>query len=260
MSTGRQAKQARQALVRARGSAYGVNDKPVTTTAKPARKPKKPKKPLDLWRLLYDNPRDPYGGDRLKLPSGETVRLPDRNHPGAAALKRILDGNEQPEDRQLFSTWKATMDPRYVAYMDLLTLMPKRSEQMVTGPSKDIGNPLGARVVLQRFADAVNTGAMEMCVHVRQQAPHPAHWVAWAPGKLRCHDCAMLESRRIKGGKEDYTCDACGHVTRKHIQAVTKMTPPIVYRRIIVPVFLVFGLCRNCLAEPGSTEGVSQSD
>src|SRR5579859_6079861 len=117
VSTGRQAKMARQAATRAKGAAYGIV--PVNPAApRPApRKPKKPKRDPDLWRLLSEDPAERYGGDRLKLPGGVSVRLPDKNHPGCAALRRVRAGDEQPGDREQISAWIMTMDPRYVAYL-----------------------------------------------------------------------------------------------------------------------------------------------
>jgi hypothetical protein len=248
MSTGRQAKMARAARVRARGSASGINDKPVTPRRKPVKK--KPRKIPDLWRLLYEDPGDPYGGDRLKLPSGETVRQPDRSHPGYAALIRILTGAEQPDDRKLFAAWRATIDPRYLAYMHKLAQMPKKPEDMTTGPYHHLdGTPPGARVVVARFNEALEAGTLGMCAHVRLYAPRPAYWLAWAPGKLRCYDCMQTENKRIKGQKADFTCDACGHINRRFIQSLSQLTDPISYRQILISVYRVFGLCRRCLGE-----------
>jgi hypothetical protein len=245
MSTGRRAKTAHRLRVNARGYALGVGT--------PAPKPqpvRKPRKIPSLWRLLYENP---YGGDRLKLPTGETVRLPDRTHPGCAAVRRILAGNEEPGDQELRAAWIATMDPRYVAYMNLLDRTPQQTEDMISGPSHRIGDDAaGARTVIARFASAVNDGTMEMCPHVRQQAPQPAYWMGWAPGKLRCRDCSMTEYRRIKGTTADFTCDACGHITRNGIQSVSRLTPPVLYRQVLVRVFIAFGLCPRCLGDPAA--------
>jgi hypothetical protein len=225
--------------------------RPVPAQRKKKKPGAQPGRGLDLYRLLYEDPQDPYGGDRLKLPNGETVRLPDRAHPGCAALRRIKAGEEQPGDQELYQEWYRTIDPRYLAYMAALGKMPTRSEQMIKGPSRTVqdGEMPGADVVIGQFAALIEDEVMEACPHVRQKAPESAYWLGWAPRKLRCYECAQEEHRRIKGGREDFTCDACGHIDRKHIQTVSKLTLPITYRQLMVSVFLMFGLCRRCMGE-----------
>lgn len=90
-----------------------------------------------------------------------------------------------------------------------------------------------------------------LCPHLSFTAPAAAAWVAHAPGKLRCTDCARAAAERINGTREDRTCDHCRKVVPR-IHACAVQLPALVVDlpglpAVASPPALVhYGLCPRC--------------
>jgi hypothetical protein len=106
------------------------------------------------------------------------------------------------------------------------------------------------RDVITRMATQAAAGQLTLCPHLSWSAPEPAWWVAWAPGRLRCRDCAIAAQRRIRGTPEDRRCDRCGKI-RSGIHADLVQLPALVADLpsgpwCWPPVTAVYGLCHPC--------------
>jgi hypothetical protein len=55
----------------------------------------------------------------------------------------------------------------------------------------------------------------------------------------------------VTGTREDFRCDACGHIG-KRIVKLAQMTQPFCYQEVIVPILILFGLCMRCAGPAGA--------
>jgi hypothetical protein len=192
----------------------------------------------------HRRPANPVPSQRLRLPDGTSVEVPNPDHPAWAALDRLRRGAPHPEDSKTVAAWLPTVDPRYLQYMRALAQVPSDTADVVGG--KNLGKgPDAAQTVFTRLVELLDSGELGMCVHVRPHAPNPAIWTAWSPSKLRCLPCAETAGTGIKGTKEDRRCDACGYIGARVYQ-ISKLTPPVKYRQLILPILVIFGLCPRC--------------
>jgi hypothetical protein len=188
----------------------------------------------------------PRSRQRIKLPDGTSIEAPDPDHPARDAISRVRAGTPQPGDAELVAGWLAETDPRYLQYMAWLGAGPREAADVVPAIRTKVQIPAGAREkILGTLAGLAASGELGMCAHVRPLAPAHAWWVAWAPRKLRCQDCAELVSKRITGTTADRQCDACGHIG-KYINKLSVMTPPAEHNQVVVRILVVFGLCNRC--------------
>lgn len=68
--------------------------------------------------------------------------------------------------------------------------------------------------IIGRFRARAIAGQLTLCPHLSYTAPEPAYWLAWAPGRIRCTECAHATHKRIRGTIEDRRCDHCRKTTR----------------------------------------------
>jgi hypothetical protein len=97
-------------------------------------------------------------------------------------------------------------------------------------------------------------GQLTLCPHLSYTAPAPAFWCAWAPGRLRCAQCAHAANIRIRGTAEDRRCDRCRKVGRKIHPDMAQLPPVVVDMppwppKCVPPVTVMFGLCPRCQQE-----------
>jgi hypothetical protein len=111
------------------------------------------------------------------------------------------------------------------------------------------GPILGA--LIGRLQQRALGGQLTLCPHLSYTHPAPAIWCAWAPGRLRCASCAHTAHQRIKGTREDRTCDHCRE-TGPLIHADMAQLPAVVVdlapwpAQCVPPVTITFGLCPRC--------------
>jgi len=88
------------------------------------------------------------------------------------------------------------------------------------------------------------------CPHIKPQAPVPAFWFAWKPGRIRCAQCVDRLPRLSR--QENFTCDRC----RRRAVRIRPLTipippqvttfedgsPPISFPPLVVQ----YGLCPAC--------------
>lgn len=120
----------------------------------------------------------------------------------------------------------------------------------------DIVGPV-TRAMVRRMSQLSGTGQMTLCPHLSFNAPAVAYWLAWAPGRLRCRPCADTAAKRIKGKREDFTCDHC-RTYHDPLHPVVVGLPPIVVPAlgISVPAVLAhYGLCPDCYAQERGADG-----
>jgi hypothetical protein len=107
------------------------------------------------------------------------------------------------------------------------------------------------RALISRMHARALSGQLTLCPDLSYDAPSPAFWVVWAPGRLRCASCAETASRRIHGTAEDRRCDHC-RKTGPKIHPDLAQLPPVVVDmppfppKCVPPITLIFGLCPAC--------------
>lgn len=121
--------------------------------------------------------------------------------------------------------------------------------------------PVSAALISRMHQRGV-TAQLTLCPHLSYDAPQPAFWCAWAPGRLRCTDCAHKANARVRGTPEDRRCDHCRKIGRT-IHADMAQLPPVVVdlpggAKCLPPITVMFGLCPDCqrqdqAARPGAT-------
>lgn len=119
------------------------------------------------------------------------------------------------------------------------------------------------RALMARMHTRAITGQLTLCPDLSYDAPEPAFWCAWAPGRLRCSRCADTAGQRIHGTREDRRCDHCRKI-RSSIHRGAIELPPIVVDLpakplCIPPVLMIFGLCPDCHnADVPASSGAAQ--
>jgi len=114
------------------------------------------------------------------------------------------------------------------------------------------------QALIARMQDRGRAGQLTLCPHLSYASPAPAVWCAWAPGRVRCASCAAAASVRIRGTREDRTCDHCRKTVPK-IHADMVQLPPVVVDlppwppRCIPPIALMAGLCPACQRTDGAS-------
>src|SRR5262249_36861308 len=109
------------------------------------------------------------------------------------------------------------------------------------------------RAIMLRFTSRATNGQITWCPHLSELSPVPVFWLAWAPGRIRCVECAGAASRRIKGTAEDRRCDHCRcggrviHPEGMQLPAVVVDLPGLLAAS--GPVTIMFGLCPRCHAQ-----------
>jgi hypothetical protein len=105
--------------------------------------------------------------------------------------------------------------------------------------------------IIGRLRTRALAGQLTLCPHLSYDAPQPAAWCAWAPGRLRCTACAHTTQKRIRGTVEDRRCDHCRktgptiHPDMAQLPAIVVDLPPWP-AKCVPPVTLMFGLCPAC--------------
>ncbi len=107
-----------------------------------------------------------------------------------------------------------------------------------------------SRAIVARISARALTGQLTLCPDLSLDAPQPAFWCAWAPGRLRCATCADKAGRRIHGTAEDRRCDHCRKIGPSiHRDAVGLPSVVIDFpdrARCAPPFIALFGLCPAC--------------
>ena len=202
--------------------------------------------------------RPASGQDRIKLPGGGAVLVPDRDHPAWDAIDRLRAGTGTEQDLNLVAEWLPTTDIRYWQHMMRVAKAPRRAEDVLVSRGHVTPTSDAVKKIKAKLADLITDGELGMCTHVRHLAPDAATWAAWAPQKLRCQACLDEYDRTtVTGTREDFRCDACGHIG-KRIVKLAQMTEPFRYMEVIVPILIIFGLCVRCAGPAGAaTENTS---
>ena len=71
--------------------------------------------------------------------------------------------------------------------------------------------------MIGRLRQRAITGQLTLCPHLSYDAPEPAVWCAWAPGRLRCASCAHTTQKRLERQGETYTGDVLQPIERPWI-------------------------------------------
>jgi len=199
---------------------------------------------------------------RMKLPWGgfADITPPPPEVIGMTQRPDARTTPATPAELAALAEWLGRQPPEYQVYaaelmrtnLSLIEGSARLKESGLTG-RRDIDARL--LPVLARFWELVRSGELDMCRHVRALAPSPAVWQAWAPGKIRCQECARLESARIQDTKEDRRCDQCGTIQPRITSGMAE-TPAVPVRGVLVPVITLYGLCAHCVraAERASSE------
>jgi hypothetical protein len=109
-----------------------------------------------------------------------------------------------------------------------------------------------AMKIVDVFRSRDNEDTFTYCKHLRKDAPQPAAWQAWRPGRLYCGPCLVSLPRL--SSKEDRRCDACGwiggSITPGNLTVPAKDLPERAGKpaQIRPPVTIFYGLCGRCMA------------
>lgn len=189
----------------------------------------------------------------LKLPSGREITLSPQLPEIIELHEKLATGEPlSPDKIAKLRAWLVTQPPEYVEYIsDLFETTLSAYARTLSSPEvlREFGKPgviqPETSPVLMRFSELIQSGQIGMCKHIRRLAPTPGVWLPWAPGKIRCQDCAGLEMTRIAGTKEDRRCDQCGTIQPK-IRSHMVLTPPFNIQGIVIAVGIQWGLCGHC--------------
>lgn len=105
-----------------------------------------------------------------------------------------------------------------------------------------------AVVILGRYADVVLGGRLDRCEHLRPDAPVPAVWWAWEPGRLRCEPCSARDAAAVEAA-EAHRCDHCGRQAPAVSSSAAFVPGAVLAEGVAVgPTRVVYGLCVGCTA------------
>lgn len=150
------------------------------------------------------------------------------------------------------------MRPSTIALVDQAAAANRQAHNLIHGMAAATGSTLHTvpgpitRSILGRLQQRGRTGQLTLCAHLSYDAPALAFWLAWAPGRLRCVDCASAVAKRIRGTREDRRCDHCKRYTPK-IHAASGHLPSVVVdlggmtpAKAVPPITMLYGLCPTC--------------
>lgn len=115
------------------------------------------------------------------------------------------------------------------------------------GDSVGCGELAGSALAVVRQLEArIRSRGLTRCPHVVGIAP--TFWCAWAPGRLRCADCADAANARIRGTREDRRCDACRRVVPLIRRCAVALPALISDARpaALGPIIAMYGVCGPC--------------
>jgi hypothetical protein len=153
----------------------------------------------------------------------------------------------------------ALLDQAEAATTDAARIMAAIGALDGTPVRHTISGPIFGAMI-GRLRPRAITGQLTLCPHLSYDAPQPALWCAWAPGRLRCTPCAHTTQKRIKGTVEDRRCDHCRrtgptiHPDMAQLPAIVVDLPPW-SAKCVPPVTLMFGLCPRCQQTDRHQEG-----
>jgi hypothetical protein len=157
-----------------------------------------------------------------------------------------------------------TTDPRGAALLDQAQAAHSEARAHLHQIAELTGLPATSTAlgpVTITLADAMIdrgiAGGITLCPHLSYDHPAPAHWCAYAPGRLRCDSCLITTLQRVHGTREDRRCDGCGTVVPRPevIYAIQVVLPPMpdAVKNLstgqlepLPPITMHFGLCPEC--------------
>lgn len=95
-------------------------------------------------------------------------------------------------------------------------------------------------------------GRTNFCAHLGTYSPQPGHWQPSLPGRIRCGLCFARSGRRMKGTRQDHSCDSCGRFAYKALRMSSFSLPGKVLDmssglQAWPPLSVYFFLCPSCL-------------
>jgi hypothetical protein len=162
-------------------------------------------------------------------------------------------------------------DPRLVALLDQAGAADAETTSLIQATVQALASlgetpeQVSARAfhrrIQRRMSKALRgtleAGTSPVCPHMRIDAPAPAVWLAWKPGRLRCVMCAGRASERIGGTREDHTCDSCRRYSPRQLKWGAYTLPPLLASidppLITPPVIVHYGICGRCDRRGGIT-------
>jgi hypothetical protein len=105
---------------------------------------------------------------RLKLPQGSAVLIPDESHPAWDAIGRLRAGTGTAQDMDLVTEWLPTTDLRYWQHMMRVARAPRQVEDVLVSRGRVTPTSDAAETIKARLAATVIAGELGMCAHVRR--------------------------------------------------------------------------------------------
>lgn len=157
------------------------------------------------------------------------------------------------------------MRPGVTALLDQAGAASAHANAILAEVGRRDGTPIRHEMpgpVLQALIIRMQTralaGQLTLCPHLSCTAPEPAVWTVWAPGRIRCPQCADVTAKRIRGTREDRRCDHCRKIVPVIHQCMAQLPPVVVDLppcppKCVPPISVMFGLCPACHAANGKT-------